>query len=161
MRRPIVSLTANAMLSTREKCIAAGANDYLVKPIDLTLFYEALSKYLAVPDEPSDSHGSGRSDFSDYYKSPGYLAIVKRFKQGLPAMVAELAEAVRMENWELVQAKSHDFKGMGGAVGFDRITEIAGRMNTQVINKDYEQVVLTCAELEDLCRDILQENHET
>ena len=92
----------------------------------------------------------------DFYSSPRYLAIVERFKQELPDMVKELSEAVRMENWALVKDKSHDLKGIGGAMGFPQITEIALQMYTQAGDKNYDQVTLTCAELEKQCQSLVQ-----
>ncbi len=71
-------------------------------------------------------------------------------------MVNELSEAVRMENWQRVKDKSHELKGIGGAVGFPQITEIARKMYTQADEEHYDQVTLTCAELEKQCQSLVQ-----
>jgi CheY-like chemotaxis protein/HPt (histidine-containing phosphotransfer) domain-containing protein len=44
-RIPIIAMTANAMKGDREKCIDAGMDDYVTKPIRMTVLAEILSKY--------------------------------------------------------------------------------------------------------------------
>jgi CheY-like chemotaxis protein len=44
---PIIAMTANAMTGDREKCLAAGMNDHVAKPIEPDLLFRALTRWIA------------------------------------------------------------------------------------------------------------------
>ena len=46
-RVPIVALTANNMVGDREKCIQAGMDDFIAKPIEPEMVYDSLTKWLS------------------------------------------------------------------------------------------------------------------
>lgn len=48
---PVIALTAHALATDRDKCLAAGMNDYLTKPIAPTHLRQALCRALPAPDK--------------------------------------------------------------------------------------------------------------
>lgn len=68
----VVALTANALKGDREKCLAAGMDDYLTKPIDIDGLSAALTKWLPTSNDaqttelPSANAGTVESATEDY-----------------------------------------------------------------------------------------------
>jgi CheY-like chemotaxis protein len=48
---PIIALTAHALAGDRERCLAAGMNDYVAKPFGLEELRNALTRWVVVPSE--------------------------------------------------------------------------------------------------------------
>ena len=114
---PVVAMTANAMRGDREKCIAAGMDDYVAKPVQVAQLAATLSKWLpASCPEPSCSPAPTRPPPPATPPPPDCLAQLAaaahsgdmaRFRSLLAAMPDQF-DAFRAELVRLADAFDYD-----------------------------------------------------
>jgi two-component system sensor histidine kinase/response regulator len=147
-RIPIIAVTAHGLFGDREKCLAAGMNDYLTKPVRLETLEEVLGRQinncgLPTPGTACDEAQTGPSaplddlqfDSADLVERlMGNEALAKRiagtFIESMPGQLAALANAIQGSDLRAAMLAVHTIKGAAANLGAVSMRNFASKMES-------------------------------
>lgn len=141
---PIIAVTANAMQGDRERCLAAGMDDYLAKPIKLDELRNALARWVSTPPDapvidkhkpiPTAADPTRRIfDPVKMYQNIGgdselFAQLVCLFLDRHHTMLADIRTALADADSVAVERMAHTFKGTAGNLCASEVAITAGRL---------------------------------
>jgi PAS domain S-box-containing protein len=149
---PIVAMTAHATVEERQRCLTAGMNDHISKPIDPENLIETVSRHYRPPKgiAPSSRAAEPQAaeplpdiaglDARDGLARVGgnrklYLKLLRRFAGEPGAAVGQVAEALVRGDAAAAERLAHTVKGVAGNLGAGTLREAAGKLEKAIAAK--------------------------
>jgi PAS domain S-box-containing protein len=137
---PIVAITAYAMKGDRERCLQAGMDEYVSKPIRANDLYDAIRRAMnpgSVPQRQADEKAlpAGQIDWVSAREHVGgdeklLRELVRLFLKEQPRWLADLRRALAAGNTAALRDAAHTLKGALGTLGAQTALDAALRVET-------------------------------
>jgi len=174
---PIIAMTANVMAGDREKCLEAGMNDHVAKPIEPDKLFKTLVQWIAPrdPEAPrAELKPSGEKIAED--KLPGSLAgidiaeglrrvggnrklyrkLLVEFYQDHREDIQAIRKALDQDDLETAQRIAHTIKGVSGSIGAGDLQRDAASLETSFKEGQQDLYPELIARLENALAPVMQ-----
>ena len=134
----IIALTASARQGDRQKCLDAGMNDYLAKPINKQTLQAMLHKWLRAQQVAGEAPIQTRSDnvlldaetFANFLElfGEGSEAILFKHEQTADGYIRAIHEGIAARNYERIVTAAHPLKSSSRQIGAFTISLLAEQL---------------------------------
>jgi two-component system, sensor histidine kinase and response regulator len=177
-RVPIIALTAHALMDDRERCLRAGMDDYLSKPLHLQRLATVLQQWLGrsaaensrermtslgrtIPESQSGTTSIENSEVGlALFDSKGLLdrtgglldlaqRMVQRFVEGTPSGLQRLQHCLQQRDTTTIARMAHSLQGSTSMIGAEQMQAMLIRIETIACDRDLEALSVWIPKLEE------------
>lgn len=138
-RVPIIAMTAAAMEGEREKCLAAGMDDYISKPVKMNELAAVLQKWVRLEEPAIDpARMEELRELTGDDNRDGFLILAETFMKDGRMRLTGIEEALLRDVSEAVLSEAHALKGSSANLGAMRLAALCEDLEKLVLSGDLE-----------------------
>ncbi len=162
---PIIAMTASAMAGDRDKCLAAGMNDHIAKPIRPENLYKTLIRWLRPEVSPGITISRGalapadvasQAPADDFPPLDGvdvktglrnmngdrelYRKVLENVYGTYRDIAGQIRAEVERDDLDAAQRLAHTFKGLAGTIGAEELNKRAFDLESAFDNNEIERI---------------------
>ena len=120
----IIAITANALAGERERCLAAGVDDYISKPYTAQQLYQSLLAAVPPAAETGEAFDASKLEqLCNELERAGVAEMVNDFLNELPTRLAEIQRLTAEGVWPELERATHSLKGLCVLFGLQSLAE--------------------------------------
>jgi signal transduction histidine kinase/HPt (histidine-containing phosphotransfer) domain-containing protein/ActR/RegA family two-component response regulator len=143
---PIIAMTANAMEREKDKCLAAGMNDHIAKPIKVEILLNTLAKWLTprnvenkLPTIDGLNVDLAMEQIGNNEKL--YLSILQKYVVSQSNAVRELREAIDADDMEKAERIAHTSSSINATIGATHLAHLAHEIEDLIRNESSREKI--------------------
>lgn len=130
---PIFAVSAHAKASHMNRCLAAGMDDYIAKPIGIGDLAAKIGNFIAKPPNPGSNGAATNPPFDlsslrDMFSEDEVRDLVRLFLNRGREMIREIGVAITEKNAKSLRLKAHQLKGSSSQLHAAHLVSVAAKM---------------------------------
>jgi PAS domain S-box-containing protein len=139
----IIAMTANAMESDRQKCLEAGMDDYISKPVNYPLMFEMIETICGSKEPDLINFEPMHNHIQRFIKNTGLSKadaeeIFQIFIKQLPDFFENIEASIQKNDFEIMRSLAHQLKGTSGNLGIEDGYQLSIRLEEAARKEDKE-----------------------
>ena len=171
---PIIAMTADVLHGTKQKCLEAGMNDYITKPIDVDVLLSTLNKHLGITSvsrKNIDTLNAGVVFNCKYINTTSglgrigsnvklYISLLAEFRNDYNEICPHLLNIMKSD--DIIQARHiiHTIKGVAGNLGIESVKMISEKLQDLIEQNNIDFIDKYISQLESALKEAFSDIDE-
>lgn len=152
----IIAMTANAMAGDSEKCIGAGMDAYISKPINFDIMFNMIEANTKIREDVNNYNSIIDNNIHRLVEETGLdkneaKEILEDYIESLPELFTDIEEAIHSKDFNKMAKAAHELKGSSGTFRIISIYKLSVKLEEAAKKQELDECISMFTQIKNSC----------